>query len=103
MGVYDRHDFRARVDYAAGRIANNQPTTRAFDTCFEMFDGDAVSLALLRRTLRRPCGRLARNIWQYLRRESVEPLGEKYAGCNLDDLAAHLRQDGWQTLDGVKL
>ena len=65
--------FPERVEYAARFIARAQTTTttRAFCGCFEMWDGDAVVVALYRRTKRRPGTKLARNLWRFLSRDSV--------------------------------
>lgn len=41
--------FRARVDYASFAFLEDRTDSRAFDTCFEMWDGDAVVTALVRR------------------------------------------------------
>lgn len=84
-------NFRGRVNFAANYIAANREATRRFDACFEMFDGDAVSLALIRRVRARPHGRLAQNIWRYLSRETVEATEIKYADCDADALSAQQR------------
>jgi hypothetical protein len=45
--VYERDAFAYRVNFAAGVIAKGGNTTRNFDTCCEMNDGDAVVAALM--------------------------------------------------------
>lgn len=46
--VYDPEAFSARVNYAAACFMRGT-SSRSFDTCFEMWDGDAVVVALVRR------------------------------------------------------
>jgi hypothetical protein len=46
--VYDPEAFKERVDYAAACLVRGTKSRR-FDTCFEMYDGDAVVTALVRR------------------------------------------------------
>ena len=67
--VYDPNAFAARVDLAASYIAAGRSTTRTFDTCFEMNDGDAVAVAVYRRARRNP--KLRANLWRYLERSGV--------------------------------
>ena len=50
--VYNANDFQYRVDFAANVISRMGRTTRNFDTCFEMYDGQAVAAALMRRAER---------------------------------------------------
>jgi hypothetical protein len=40
--VYDRDAFRQRVNYAAQCYMRGTSYSRHFQTCFEMYDGDAV-------------------------------------------------------------
>lgn len=47
--VYDPEAFSTRVSYARRCILNGHKGGRAFDTCFEMCDGDAVVTALVRK------------------------------------------------------
>ena len=61
-----RAAFRSRVNLAAAHIARGTPSTRSFDNCFEMNDGDYVVTALARRAAADPAGSLARNISNYL-------------------------------------
>lgn len=46
--IHQRHGFRARVAHAAHVIRENGEAGQDFDTCFEMWDGDAVAVALWR-------------------------------------------------------
>lgn len=47
--VYDDNNFIGRVNYAAQCFMRGISNSRHFDTCFEMFDGEAVVTALVRR------------------------------------------------------
>jgi hypothetical protein len=64
--VYDPNAFAYRVDFAASVIARGGQTTRTFDTCFEMNDGEAVAAALVRRARAKPEGNLARNLFRFI-------------------------------------
>jgi hypothetical protein len=46
--------FTARVNYAALCFMRGTISSRTFDTCFEMSDGDAVVTALIRRGEKNP-------------------------------------------------
>jgi hypothetical protein len=70
--INDPENFHGRVNFAALIISQGRPTSRGFDGCFENHDGDAVATALYRRAQARPESALARNLWRYLGRESVE-------------------------------
>ena len=52
--VYDEDNFFARVTYAAQCFIRNTHETLHFDTCFGMFDGDAVVTALVRHARTNP-------------------------------------------------
>lgn len=94
MSVYDTEDFAGRVKLAAAYISARREATRTFDTCFEMSDGDAVAVALYRRTLKNPGTKLAANIWRYLGQESVTRAAEKLSDVRTQDLpnvAAQMR------------
>jgi hypothetical protein len=54
MGVLTEDGFTARVNYAAQCIVRRQTNGRGFDNCFEMWDGDAVVAALVRRARKNP-------------------------------------------------
>lgn len=60
----DPKNFRGRVNYAAKVIAYGHRPTRAFDNCFENYDGDKVATAVVRRS--RKNARLAANLQRYL-------------------------------------
>ncbi|MCP4701538.1 MAG: hypothetical protein GY862_32475 [Gammaproteobacteria bacterium] len=69
-GGIDRADaFQERVNFAAGYIAQGRQGSRRLDTCFEMYDGDAVAAALVRRADANPTGNLAKNLFQYIGEE----------------------------------
>lgn len=92
MSVYDSEAFGERVRLAAAYITSRRPTTRAFDTCFEMYDGDAVGVALLRRAEADPTGPLAVNLWQYLGEKSVRAAAARLAHVPTAKLAAEARR-----------
>tara|TARA_R110000796_G_scaffold9452_7_gene32204 strand:+ start:1745 stop:2146 length:402 start_codon:yes stop_codon:yes gene_type:complete len=96
MGVYEPDNYQARVDFAAGYISGGRETTRAFDTCFEMYDGCAVALKIYRRAQKNPQSKMAQNLYRYLCRESLGELADKYAHIpdnKISNLAAQLRYD----------
>lgn len=70
--VYREDAFLDRINFAASAIARGRNTTRSFDTCFEMSDGDAVAAALVRRARKKPSGRLAQNLYRYITKSSAE-------------------------------
>jgi hypothetical protein len=47
-------DFKRRVDFAIRVISDGSTTTRQFDSCFEMYDGDYVVAAIMRRAAHNP-------------------------------------------------
>ena len=73
--IHDEQGFSQRVNYAVARIVSNKPTTRGFDTCFEMGDGDFVAVAVYRRSLNNP--KLAQNLFNFLGKDSVLESVEK--------------------------
>lgn len=90
--VYDNDNFMGRVNFAANYISRGVATTRTFDTCFEMNDGDAVCLALVRRTKKNPKSKLSRNIWNYLSKDTADRVESEYKYVtDLKYLAAQLR------------
>lgn len=97
MGIYDEDDFASRVSYAAKVISERRPTSRGFDTCFEMHDGDAVVAALCRRAETNM--RLAENMPRYLSAQSLAEMPSKYAGQKLADVARHLRAQAKASFD----
>lgn len=85
-------NFEDRVRIAANFISSGRGMTREFCNCFEMGDGDAVIVALHRRTRKRPGTKLARNMWRYLCRESVaSTVWENRHRSDLAELSEELR------------
>jgi len=94
MSVTALNNYSGRVTLAARYISSGRETARDFDTCFEMYDGDAVALSLLRMATDSPQGPLAKNLWKYLCKDSVEGASAKYSHIDTKDLpklAASLR------------
>lgn len=90
--VYNSDNFAGRVALAASYIAKNRSGTRTFDTCFEMGDGDAVVVALYRRTQKRPDSKLAKNLFKVLSPNTVMPEVNRLEGQdNLEAMAAKMR------------
>ena len=54
-----------RINFAVSYIVQGRNTSRTFDTCFEMGDGDAVFAGVMRRAKNNQ--RLAENVGRYLR------------------------------------
>lgn len=84
--VYDNDNFAGRVNYAATVISRRGGHTRHFDTCFEMYDGMEVAVAVYRRSLRNP--KLAANIWTYLGKDMVMRDVEELKHVRTRDLPA---------------
>jgi hypothetical protein len=82
----DPDNFRGRVTYAAKVIASGKTPTRAFDNCFESYDGDEVSVALIRRAQRNP--KIARNLDRYINRVLAEACAARMAHIPTRKLAA---------------
>lgn len=90
MSALNRPDnYAGRVNYAAKVISEGRPTSRAFDNCFENYDGDEVAAALVRRAEKNP--RLAANLFRYIDRDSSEAAAERLKGKNLAAEAAATR------------
>lgn len=62
--IYDAANSAARISYAARVIRTEGRTSRTFDACFEMGDGDAVAAALW--AMAKTDARLGANIRRYL-------------------------------------
>lgn len=95
MSVYHNEAFAERVNFAANYIRNGRPTSRTFDTCFEMHDGDAVIAALIRKGRADPAGKLAANLFKYIGRTKAEETERGLAHIETRDLkheAARMRQ-----------
>jgi hypothetical protein len=89
-------DFKARVDFAASVVSKGGSTSRRFDSTCEMNDGDAVVVALFRRVQARPDTALARNIWRYLHKETVQHAARiLYLDDDLEDVARQMRAGTW--------
>lgn len=82
-------DFKGRVDYAASVIAARRNTSRAFDGCFENYDGDAVVVALVRRAERNE--RLAENLPRYICKSSLAEAVGRFEGQDLAEVARAMR------------
>ena len=94
--VYERDAFEYRVQFAAGVIARGGNTTRNFDTTCEMWDGDAVTAALMRRVKAHPNGPLAKNFSRYINVELAEKSYQETKHLSRRELieyAAKLRTD----------
>lgn len=88
--VYTDDNFHGRVNYASLVISRKGTNTRHFDTCFEMFDGDEVVAALVRRAAKNP--RLAANLFDYIREDSAKEVTQRLAHVsNLSRHAAETR------------
>jgi hypothetical protein len=90
--VYEQDNFAGRVKMAASYISQGRESTRAFDTCFEMWDGDAVAVALVRRSRKNPNTKLAANIWKYIARDTCERLADENSTTDLNEWAKQLRE-----------
>lgn len=85
-------DFAGRVAFAARVISSGDRTSRRFDGCFEMYDGDMVAAALVRRAQARPGTKLAANLFRYLDRESVTAAAQRLSGKDLEAEARVARE-----------
>lgn len=83
-------NFAGRVSYAAAVISNRRNTSRAFDNCFENYDGDAVVAALVRRAEKNE--QLAANLPRYICATSLEEAKGRYVGQKLSDVAREQRR-----------
>jgi len=100
--VHDAGSYQARVNYAALCIMRGT-RSRAFDSCFEMFDGDAVVTALVRRASKNPKlhDAIARD-WGGVFPALWEDTARKYEATptrQLAALAAQLRAEGQARFD----
>jgi len=84
--VYQSDNFAGRVNLAASYISKGRNTSRTFDTCFEMGDGDAVATALVRRAKKNPGGKLALNLYRYISKHSATEAAEKLVDIKTRDL-----------------
>lgn len=96
--VYDPENFAGRVNLAAFYMIQGREPTRAFDTCFEMYDGDAVGVALYRRMKASKDSGLAWGLPRYLNLPDIEKLAADNAHRkNLAAWARELRAEGERT------
>lgn len=86
----DPENFRGRVNYAAKVIAYGHSPSRAFDNCFENYDGDEVATVIVRRA--RKNRRLAANLHRYLSIASIEAAAERLAEISTRKLPDVARQ-----------
>jgi len=102
--IHELEGFWDRVNFASAVIARNGEPTRNFDTCFEMYDGNAVAAAVVRRAKANPDGPLARNLFpRYLGPRAIESyettkhLSRKQLEQHAADLRteAILARDAW--------
>lgn len=96
----DPENFRGRVAYAAKVIAYGRRPTRAFDNCFENYDGDEVATAILRRS--RKSVHLSANLHRYLSLASIKVAAERLADVptrKLPDAARQSRARGKAEFD----
>jgi hypothetical protein len=59
-----------RVNYAVRLISRNGQTSRKFDACFEMGDGNSVAAEIVSRS--KTNERLAANLPKYLGKDTIE-------------------------------
>lgn len=90
MSVYDTENFAGRVKLAASYILQGRRTTRTFDTCFEMHDGDVVAAALYRRAENNP--KLAEALPRYLNADLRAETVAKFAGIPTRELPEEARR-----------
>lgn len=91
----DDGEFLRRVNLAAAYMGLGRKSSRKFDSCFEMWDGDAVAVALMRRAEKRPATKLAVNLWRYLSRDTVEAAALRQpAGLTLAEWSRELVAKG---------
>lgn len=69
MNIYTKDQPAARVRFAVGVILRGTPTTRDFDSCFEMGDGDRIAATVYARALKNP--RLMAALPKYLDMDSA--------------------------------
>ena len=87
--------FPNRVEYAAICILNQTTRSREFDNCFEMYDGDVLVAALIRKAETQPELRTAIALWQSHGKSQELPdewlqAAAKY--CDVNNLTKRARQ-----------
>lgn len=96
LDVYALDGFTDRVAYAASVIARGGKSTRKFDATAEMYDGEAVTAALVRRAKANPGGKLALNLFKYIGEAAANERYEETKHLStrgLAEYAAQLRAD----------
>ena len=88
--VYDNENFAGRVNYAATVMLRGGTCTRHFDTCFEMYDGEVVAVALYRRAAKNP--KLAAALARYIDAELAAKAAAAYAHIPTRGLAEEARK-----------
>lgn len=86
----DPDNFHGRVNYAAQVISYGRRPTRAFDNCFENYDGDEVATVILRRSKKN--ARLAANLHRHLSMASIEAAADRLADVPTRALSEVARQ-----------
>ena len=87
--------FEGRVRYAADLIASGARPCRAFDSCFENYDGDAVAAALIRQAASNPD--LGKSLGRYINRARAQEAADRWQHLSDEALkreAARLRREG---------
>lgn len=90
MSVSDKDAFGERVNKAIAGIVAGRTDTRSFFALFEMSDGDALSVAVYRRSLKN--ARLAERIWKALCRVAVMNAVERLKDVPTRKLAEEARK-----------
>lgn len=106
--------FKARVAYAAQSLDrfgrwNENPNSRSFDNCFEMYDGLAVVAALVQMAedlggehIRRGIEKCGSTVWAEWKQKAVS-VQSALNGRPLEKYALQLRKDGALRAAGVVL
>ena len=90
MSVRDPDAFYERVNYAIRCILMGRTGTRGYDTCFEMYDGELVAVAVYRHAQANPA--LLERLWRGLGQASTLAAVTQYASCADQDLPRLARQ-----------
>ena len=76
-------NFQYRVNFAAGYMVRGITNSRALDNCFEMWDGDLVVTALVRRSMKN------RKLWETIAKQWQEGFPQSWIATATK--YAHLR------------
>lgn len=90
MSVRDPDAFYERVNYAIRCIQIGRTGTRGYDTCFEMYDGELVAVAIYRRAQADPA--LAVRLWTGIGRDVTLAAVARYADVPDRQLAQMARE-----------